>query len=286
MVPAGMGRLRQALVMSMSVAREARAKYTGAMKHAVGIYKIIIQRPEKPPSFYIGQTCAMKERSVQHMRHLRAGRHDNSRMQRSFEKYGEGAFSFAPVLMCERSMLTEYEQAVLDHHIATFGERSVVNVMRQCVRSHLGVKRTDETRRKMSAAQTGLKKSAQALENMSKAMTGKRRTPDECRKISEAHKATPRHPNSLAALAAGQKGEKRLARLREALVGKPKVHSDETKAKIAASLTGRKQSPELIERRIRAMRGRKLTPEQIFAHVEGRRRAKAAREALACLAQP
>lgn len=55
--------------------------------------------------------------------------------------------------------------------------------------------------------------------------------------------------------------EKTKAKLSARFKGKP-MHSDETKAKLAAIGTGRKYSAETIEKRRKKMKGRKLTPEQ------------------------
>jgi hypothetical protein len=58
--------------------------------------------------------------------------------------------------------------------------------------------------------------------------------------------------------------EKTKAKLSARFKGKP-MHSDETKAKLAAIGTGRKYSAETIEKRRKKMKGRKLTPEQCAA---------------------
>lgn len=243
------------------------------------IYRIEISRGDRPSSFYFGQSVNSKERWRQHLRALRAGRHDNTRMQRSFMKYGESAFSFSVILVCEptTAAMTLYEQAILDFYLTELGDGRIMNVMRQCVNTHLGVKRRPESIERLAAALRGKKKTPAQIEAMAARMRGTKRSIESRDAQSAKMKAAPRHPNSLAALEGARSAPARLEGLRAALVGKPKIHSDETKSKIAASLTGRKQSQELVEKRIGPLRGRKQTKEEIAKRVASRLANSAAR---------
>lgn len=238
------------------------------MKKAVGIYLIKIDRGSKPPAFYVGQSVDMAERRMSHLRALRAGRHDNTYMLNAFRKYGEEAFAFYELLHCSSDNLIIYEQIILDWYRSVYGPR-VVNVLADCVRSHQGVKRRPDTIIKMSLAQKGRKKSPEQIEKMSVARLGARHTEETKRKLSEYHIGRPLHPNSIAALEAARETT-RLDRLRETLCGKPKIHSEETKQKIATALRGRPADPAANEKRRQAMLGRKMSPEAVAKRVASR----------------
>lgn len=230
-----------------------------------GVYKITLRRPDtgKVDRVYIGQSTNLRERHLQHIRALRAGRHDNTAMLRAFNKYGEKAFSFENVLFCDHDALTESEQRVLDEQIRTGGRASVMNVMQECIESHKGVKRRPETLARMSASQKGKKKSPHAVVAIKAAAATRRGVPlsDERKaRISASHLIILHHPNSLAALSDARNSPRRLEKLRLAIGGKPKVHSAETKAKIAASLTGRTQSAESNAKRSASLMGIKRPP--------------------------
>jgi hypothetical protein len=44
---------------------------------------------------YIGETIRFRERGKDHKRHLKSGRHDNSLLQKDYDKYGADAFEFS-----------------------------------------------------------------------------------------------------------------------------------------------------------------------------------------------
>lgn len=237
-----------------------------------GIYAIEIRRTDKPSVFYIGQTVDLDERVKQHLRAFRRGDHDNVPMQRAFVKYGEAAFSFdlvVPVIR-DKEALTRFEQDTLDHFITEYGAPRVKNIMRECVNSHLGVKRRPESIAKLSASLRGQKRTPEQNEANRQRSLGRTHSAETKAKLSEHFKGRPAHPETLRALSENRHSEKRLANLRAAKAKSTYAHSDETKAKIAATLTGRKQSAELVERRVWKLRGRKQSPEAIAKRVASR----------------
>ena len=58
---------------------------------------------------YIGQSNWLKKRIGAHLNHLRNGAHSNIHLQRSFNKYGEGAFDFSIIEYCDEERLNERE---------------------------------------------------------------------------------------------------------------------------------------------------------------------------------
>lgn len=63
-----------------------------------GIYRILNRINSK---VYIGQSVNISGRFAAHRCALRGGRHWNQRLQRAWNKYGEHAFSFEPVMIVE-----------------------------------------------------------------------------------------------------------------------------------------------------------------------------------------
>lgn len=98
---------------------------------------------------YVGSSVDLRRRQAQHRSRLQRGKHDNSHLQRAWDKYGAGAFRF---MVCEyvegKGQLMAREQYWLDFH------RLLTEVYNHgLVARHpmLGYKHTDETRAKMSA---------------------------------------------------------------------------------------------------------------------------------------
>jgi group I intron endonuclease len=121
---------------------------------SAGIYCVTVSRPGKPLLFYIGQAVDLARRQFDHARHLQARRHCNRRLQSLHDKYGSDAFRCEVLLVCSPEELTRYEQAVLDHYLATAGRR-VLNIQRQCVVTPRGIRHTARSRANMSAAKKG-----------------------------------------------------------------------------------------------------------------------------------
>src|SRR5882762_9754540 len=109
-----------------------------------GIYRIVVNRSDLLPKFYIGQASNIVSRKASHLRCLRNGTHKNSNLQRAYRKYGEAAFRFEILLICEISNLTVYEQAVVNSYMPG----TLYNLCLECVSSVLGIKRSEETKAK------------------------------------------------------------------------------------------------------------------------------------------
>lgn len=179
-----------------------------------GIYRITVSRPGRPDLFYIGQAKVMTERWRVHRAALKRGDHENWRLQALFNKYGIGAFRFEISLVCQVENLTLYEQALLDFYVSS-QKRNVLNIRRECVSSSAGIKISEETRAKMSAAKKG--------------KPGRKWTDEQKAKVSATKKGRPAHRNWVEATKKAN--------------------------------TGRKHTPEEIERRIAPLRGFVHSPE-------------------------
>ena len=125
-----------------------------------GIYMI---RNRLDGRVYVGQAANLGLRQMQHVRALRRGDHRNIRMQRAYERDGEAAFGFFVLERCAPEKLTEREQFWIDAH-------SYVYNICPAAGSSLGVKRSAETRAKLSAAKTGKKTGPRSREAVEKAL--------------------------------------------------------------------------------------------------------------------
>lgn len=76
-----------------------------------GIYKITNSVSGK---IYIGSAVNIRKRWNLHLLHLRRGTHRNRKMQASFAKHGEAAFSILVIEFCDLAALLEREQFWMD----------------------------------------------------------------------------------------------------------------------------------------------------------------------------
>lgn len=107
------------------------------------IYKI--QSKTHPERFYIGSSVNINERWQEHLRLLRKGKHHSKFMQNHYNKYGKQDLVFTEVMKGDTELLLR--------------EEFVIYVTRPCWNTHiipsktnLGLKVSNETRTKMSAA--------------------------------------------------------------------------------------------------------------------------------------
>lgn len=170
-----------------------------------GIYKITCVDNGR---IYIGQTDNINRRFRHHQNNLKNNNHGNSKLQNSWNKYGESSFIF--------EMLAEIEEK--DAETLEFCEKFFMDEYRNSgfelfnicpsSNSRLGVKASEETKRKISESRTGIKRgphSEETKKKMSEAAKGrifseehkrnigissKGRIPSEetRKKLSESHK--------------------------------------------------------------------------------------------------
>ena len=115
----------------------------------IGIYAIRIQ-----DYIYIGQASNMYMRWSNHTSMLRRNKHENNFMQNVYNKYGEIALSFFIIDETLGSDLTPSEQWYLDTLKMFYPNGKILNIA-PAAGSCLGIKRSDETRAKLSAAHLG-----------------------------------------------------------------------------------------------------------------------------------
>ena len=197
-----------------------------------GIYRI---KNAKNGKAYVGQSANLDRRWPEHRYALNKGTHKNPYLQSAWNKHGEPAFEFEiveeilqPALTEKeiKSILTAREQAWCDKKktIAPCGYN-----IRIAADSNLGIKMSEETRAKNSAAHMGKRHTAEARAKIGATQTGRKRSPATRAKIG-----------------ATQTGKR---------------HTAETRAKIGAAQTGRKASPAARAKNSAAQTGKRLTAE-------------------------
>ena len=119
------------------------------MNKISGLYRIINKINNK---FYIGSTTNIIERFYNHRSQLNRNIHDNSYLQRSWNKYGKDNFDFITLKECEEKDLITEEQKELNTH---FGNDYCYNLSPSADVSMRGVPRSEEVKLKISLAQKG-----------------------------------------------------------------------------------------------------------------------------------
>ena len=157
----------------------------------IGIYIITHKDSFKR---YVGQSIDITDRLSGHWRQLKSGKHDNSYLQRAYNKYGRDAFTVSTI-ECAEDLLTKIEQSMLDQWSNLYNICKIANVPP----SQKGKKRKPRT--------------AEHTTNLSNALKGKRGP--QCRPRTAEHKA------KIAAALTGRP-----------TVRKDYKHSEETKAKM------------------------------------------------------
>jgi group I intron endonuclease len=219
-----------------------------------GIYKI--QSKIKPYRFYIGSAVNISRRYSAHLWNLKRGTHHSSKMQNHYNKYGKDDFILSVLLYCDKSELITKEQSYIDLYAPFFNECKVAG-------SNLGIKRTEETKKKMSASRMGIRVSEEHKRKLRDFNKGKKLSEETKRKIGEAGKGRIQTIEKRRKLSIANKG---------------RVLSEETKRKISTIQKGRPAhnkgvhySAEVRERMSIAHRKENLSPQVIINYSNGQK---------------
>jgi len=181
-----------------------------------GIYQITNLQNGKA---YIGSAVSFRKRWKEHLRQLTNGSHHSTVMQRAWNKYGEAAFEFTKLLVCAKADLLWFEQRALD------ALKPAYNVCR-VAGSVLGYRHTEEAKAAAAERATG-----------NTHRRGRKESPEYCEqaKRSRAMRKNCAHSEETKAkIAAAHRG---------------RTIPEDRRARISATLTGRKQDPELVAKR-------------------------------------
>jgi group I intron endonuclease len=164
------------------------------MKSGIYLIKNIINN-----KVYIGSAVNVEKRWKEHKNLLKEGKHHSKHLQCAWDKYGEQTFTFDIIeKVSNPEHLLAYEQVYLDYY-KSYEIDSGYNICK-VAGSHLGMKRSEETRQKMKEAKKNIseetrqkmreagKNKPEMIERLIKINTGKKRSEETKRKISESSK--------------------------------------------------------------------------------------------------
>lgn len=255
---------------------------------------------------YIGSAANFAIRYRLHLSGLRRGNHHSSKLQNSWNMYGEENFSFEILIKCEKRNLLTYEQLALDFFLP-FGSDGYNSL--RIAGSSLGRKASPEARAKMALANIGRKASAEVRKKMSESAklvpaesrrrgaesrTGLKRSSEAIAKTAEAKRGTKHTPESIAKMSASHKNmsdetrrkmseaAKRMSPETKAKIGLAARNiSDETRLKMSIAKknmsaeqrkkigeANRRRSPVVIEKMRQKKLGIKQSPEVIAKRVK------------------
>jgi group I intron endonuclease len=177
---------------------------------------------------YVGSAVNFRSRFSIHRSDLRRGMHHSAKLQRAWNKHSEAVFTFTPILVCAKDMLTFYEQRAMDVLKPEY------NIL-QVARSSLGYKHSDDTRARLSVLaksrppRAGVPLSEDAKRRISIANTGRVASDATRAKLCEARRGkTP---------------------------AKGMTHSSAAKAAVSLAHKGKKRDPAAVEAGAAKLRG-------------------------------
>jgi group I intron endonuclease len=151
---------------------------------------------------YIGSAANISKRWSKHKKDLEKGKHHSCLLQRAWDKYGEEKFKFEIIEEVSNSEhLLSYEQVYLDYYKSYEKDRGY-NICKTAD-SPYGIKRSEETKNKISGARIGRKlseehkkklsesaknMSEETRKKMSETRTGKKFGEEHKKKLSEARR--------------------------------------------------------------------------------------------------
>lgn len=147
-----------------------------------GVYAI---RHKTTGKKYIGQSQDCVRRWREHKNDLLRGVHANPHLQNAWNKHGPEEFEFFLLESSGFESITALEQKYLDENV---GKDHCYNIAKDVLAPSRGLKRTEETKQRMSRAQKGRVVSEETKNKLSESVRGFRHTEDAKKKISAAGK--------------------------------------------------------------------------------------------------
>lgn len=158
-----------------------------------GVYQITNEVNGKR---YIGSAVNMDKRWKEHRRDLRANRHRNQKLQRSYNKYGKDSFSFKVIVDCSPENAIAWEQIAID------GIDPEINICR-IAGSRKGVTFSKSHREKLGLIRKGVKLDPEIHQKVWKTRrekgNGKRKI-ESILKAAEKNTGKKRTPETIALL--------------------------------------------------------------------------------------
>lgn len=199
------------------------------MSNGAGVYSITNTANGK---MYVGSACRFSARWSVHKGQLRSGKHHSIHLQRAWNKYGEDAFEFAVLEETGRDYAVKIEQVWMDWL------KPVYNIC-PTAGSHLGRKCSDETKAKLSVANTGRQVTCAAKANMAAARVGRKHSNATKAKLSAVFKGRAISDETKAKMRGRKVSDEGKARMSLAKKGvKKPPRTAEHRSKLAAAMVG------------------------------------------------
>lgn len=147
---------------------------------------------------YIGASIYIERRWSMHRYHLKAGTHHSRFLQASWNEHGEDAFDFEVLLVVPAGDLITNEQRFIDELKPSFN-------IHPNAASPLGVKRTAETRRKLSELKKGIQP-AHLVEYVQQCIGKPAPWVAECNRSRAGMKRSPHSPEGRANISKAKLG--------------------------------------------------------------------------------
>lgn len=194
------------------------------------IYKIVNTTNQHQ---YIGSTVNFDRRKKRHIRELNNKRHHSRHLQSAWDYYGSDKFEFHILEIVENlHELIDRENFYLE------SLNPVYNTMRE-VKSHIGIKRSDETRKKMSIAQTGKKHSDETKQKLKEINTGNKHSEETIQKRVSSMKLSEKFNSAV-------KSKERSKKIKDSrLSNGGYIVTDEQKKKISNTLKSKNLQPPI-----------------------------------------
>ncbi len=152
-----------------------------------GVY-IILNKVNQ--HIYVGSTVKLRRRWYQHSWSLDNNSHHNPHLQNAWNKYGNHNFCFIALeIVASNDMILPTEQRWID----AIDAANRTDCYNFCAKagSHLGRKRSEETRRRLSIANIGKKASPEARQKQRLAKLGKKQDPEVAKRNGDARRGKP-----------------------------------------------------------------------------------------------
>ncbi len=215
-----------------------------------GIYQIQSKVNGKT---YVGSTVNIKRRVLEgHKNDLKKGKHINTYLQRHYNKYGVNDLIFGILEFCPKEKLIEREQYYIDTLKPVFNLRKIAD-------SNLGVKWSEESKKRSSIAKTGKKNPAYGIPKTEKQKEAIRK-----RHIGKIVSEETREKLRLVQKNRKPISEETRRKMSKASKGripwnKGKFSSEETKRKVGLA-SKKRMTPEMKKHLSDCQKGRKRIP--------------------------
>lgn len=206
-----------------------------------GVYGILNL---KNNNLYIGSSSNIYKRLLNHKKQLKKKTHENRFLQKDWNEFGSENFSAILIERSEQSLLQEREQYFLN----TYSKTNKLYNIAMLAYSSKGIKRTEETKKKMSEWQKGIchrgigyTHSEKTKEKIRQANTGYRHSEESKEKNRQAHLGTSMSEESRRKIADFQRTQVRSEETRRRMSESKKgtIVSESTREKLRQANLGK-----------------------------------------------